>query len=122
MAIVGSFSYTPDKLKLIEDIQRIAKRDGKSFSEVVVLAMEDYQKAHGAGNAQYQLGNWVDQPEFKAYPAFASDRKKWMEHLQQSNKKEIEYLRNQADMIKDMAGRYLDMIRRGNDITKTYLG
>ena len=115
--------YVPDSKKdVMKKLEELAWRERKDLSPLIMTAIEEYLKVHGEGNPSYDILKWADEPNFKAYPAFASERKKWMEHLMQSNQKEIQHIYNQSGMIKEMASRYLDMIRRGQDITKTYLG
>src|SRR5690606_13511303 len=108
-------------IPLIQRFQQIAKRDGKTFSQLVVMAMDEYYKKHAAGNSQYQLTNWSDEPEFKAFPAFASNSKKWMEHIRQSQRQEIQYCKNQGHLIREIASRYLTLLDRGRDISTIWI-
>jgi hypothetical protein len=67
---------------IIDSFDKIAAREGKSFSELVVVVIEDYIKKHGDGNPSYSLQQWQAQPEFHATPAFGRVRMDWMKYMQ----------------------------------------
>lgn len=46
-AMVKSFSYPKSKDELMEEIDKIARREGVFFSDIVIECLEDYCKKHG---------------------------------------------------------------------------
>ncbi|MEM2567388.1 MAG: hypothetical protein QXH20_02810 [Candidatus Bathyarchaeia archaeon] len=65
--LIRSFSVTPDKLSIYQAFCEIAKREGgpRAFSEVLLKAMEEYNKRHGVGNPQLLITHYVkpDEPQ-----------------------------------------------------------
>lgn len=53
--VIESFSHTTDEQPIIDEVAKIAKREKRSKSQVIVLALEEYTKAHGKGNDSYPL-------------------------------------------------------------------
>ena len=67
---VSSFSYKEDKEAIVNELDIIAAREGKRKSEIIVSLIEEYVKAHSAGNDSFKLDNWSEDPEFKAVPTY----------------------------------------------------
>lgn len=53
--VIESFSHGTNEQPIIDEVKKIAKRENRSQSQVIVLALEEYVKAHGKGNDTYQL-------------------------------------------------------------------
>lgn len=60
--IVKSFSIPPDKVQIITKFSEIARREAGSrgFSEVILKALEEYNRRHDAGNPQSKLLPYID--------------------------------------------------------------
>ena len=55
-AIVKSFSYPKSKDELIIEVEKIARREGTFFSDIVVELLQDYVKKHSKSqNPQTEL-------------------------------------------------------------------
>lgn len=46
----------------------IAQREGKSISQIAREVLSEYVKAHAAGNTQFLLEKWYEDPTFHALP------------------------------------------------------
>lgn len=100
MNIIKSYSTTSDKIPILEEFKKVAKREGGE-SKVIMDLIEDYVKTHGTGNPMYPLDNWNKDPDFKAVPAFLTDLKSWESHYKQANEKDRTQLRIRAnDLLK----------------------
>ena len=66
--VIASFSYPSDEIPLMGELEKIADRERRSNSYMIVEAIREYVKAHGKANANYPLDAWEDAPEVKAYP------------------------------------------------------
>ena len=53
--VLKSISYAVEDEPIIHAAQKIAERERRSFSKIVILALEEYNKAHGKGNASFAL-------------------------------------------------------------------
>lgn len=60
--IVKSFSIPPDKIHVLTQFSQIARREAGSrgFSEVIIKALEEYNRKHEAGNPQLKLSPYID--------------------------------------------------------------
>lgn len=60
--IVRSFSIPPDKVQVLAKFSEIARREAgsRSFSEVIIKALEEYNQKHEAGNPQLKLQPYLD--------------------------------------------------------------
>jgi hypothetical protein len=58
---VRSFSVAPEKIPIYEQFCEIARREAGSrgFSEVLLKAMEEYNKRHGIGNPQLLITHYA---------------------------------------------------------------
>ena len=93
--IVTSFSYKEEKESMVEEFDRIARREGKGKSELLVQLIEEYVKVHSSGNPTFTLEQFQD-PEFQAVPAYYSDQQKWVNHYKNSNDRDRTNLRVKA--------------------------
>jgi len=66
---ITSLSIPDDKIPVFEEFKKIAQREGKSFSALLVEVVEEYVKKHAEGNPVYKLDKWVDNREFVAFPS-----------------------------------------------------
>ena len=59
--IITSFSVSPENIPILEQFRQIAKREAgpRGFSQVLVKAMEEYNKRHGIGNPQLLITHYV---------------------------------------------------------------
>jgi len=98
--IVESFSYKEDKIKMMKELEKIARREGKKKSVMIVDILEEYVKAHAHGNSTFCLDTWQQIPDFRAVPTILSDNQKWRSHLEDCDKEEKLKLLKQANMIR----------------------
>jgi hypothetical protein len=89
-----------------EKAKEIARREGKSLSELINLTLEDYVKVHGDGNPVFTLDHFND-PNFMACPAFYRDSYTWTEYLRKADKNELAKVRDQIITIDKILGRYI---------------
>lgn len=88
---------------------KVANREGKSLSSIIMNMLKNYMKVHGDGNPVYALDKWIGHPEFKAVPATMSKKDKWVgfcQHTRDETLKELEY---QGMMIQIIAHCYLNV-------------
>jgi ribbon-helix-helix CopG family protein len=71
----------------------IAKREHKSESELLRRIIAQYIKDHGAGNDNFTVDNWLEDPNFQVVPALFSDREKWINYYKNSSEKDRTQLR-----------------------------
>jgi hypothetical protein len=57
---IKTFSYGPDEDTTMKELEKIAKREKRSLSYVIMEAVKEYSKAHGSGNPNYTLDQIVD--------------------------------------------------------------
>jgi len=95
MNIVLSFSFKGEKEGVVEEFKKIAKREGKDKSKVLVELIEEYVKVHSSGNPTFTLEQFQD-PSFQAVPAYYSDQQKWVNHYKNSNDRDRTNLRVKA--------------------------
>lgn len=100
---IGSFSYSREKEPAIDEFEKIAEREGKSFSELVVELIEKYSKEHGDGNPNYELTQWAQQPDFKVTPAFFAENEKWDAYLKQCSRQELAQVEGKSLFIRGLA-------------------
>ena len=77
-----------------EECHKVARRENKALSTIIMEKLTEYVKVHGEGNPVYVLDKWVDNPDFKAVPAALESKEKWIEfckHCPDETLKEIEY-------------------------------
>lgn len=61
--IITSFSARPKDSPILEQFKQIAKREegSRSFSQVLLKALQEYNKRHEAGNPQHKLTPYIDE-------------------------------------------------------------
>lgn len=126
---------TPERKKLWEEFQKIAKREGKTASELFEQILAEYIKEHGEGNPVYSLDKWNENNFFVAYPAVAESWDKKLKnfsvnelielglHVARRNSELITELRNRKVLLdinsliiaSEMIKVYQDLMRRGPD-------
>ena len=100
MNVVSSFSFTEDKKQLLEEFKKIADREGKGRSELIIELVEEYVKNHSEGNSSFKITDFHD-PNFRAMPATMSDTGKWNEYIRKHmDRKERDELYKQIDYMK----------------------
>jgi len=57
-----------EDLETYEKFKKIARREEKPASELVKDLMRKYVKRHGEGNPNFEIGNWITDSQFKAFP------------------------------------------------------
>jgi hypothetical protein len=101
--LVASFSYKEDKEQFLTELNVIAAREGKHKSEIIIALIEEYVKAHAAGNDSFKLDNWQADPEFQAAPTIFSDPQKWFRYLTDCTTEERTKILKQANIIRTNA-------------------
>ena len=79
-SIIDSFAFPVEKQAIMEEFKKIAKREGKSKSELNMELIEQHVKSHGNGNPVFKLDQFQD-PEFIAMPATMSPKDQWNEYI-----------------------------------------
>lgn len=80
MNMIVSFSFKEDKEPVVQEFKKIAKREGKDKSKLLIEIIEEYVKVHSAGNSTFKLDDFQD-PDFKAMPATMSSKDKWSKFI-----------------------------------------
>ena len=67
--IITSFSVGPEDVPILEQFRQIAKREAgpRGFSQVLIKAMEEYNKRHGIGNPQLLITHYAKPEEPQPY-------------------------------------------------------
>ena len=86
---------------------KIANREGKSLSSIIMDMLRNYVKVHGDGNPVYALDKWIGNPEFKAVPATMSPKEKFIGFCQNTQDETLKDLEYQGMMIQIIANCYL---------------
>lgn len=90
-----------------KECMRIANREGKPLSSLVMGLLKDYVKVHGDGNPVYALDKWIGNPEFKAVPALMSPKDKFVGFCQHTTDETLKELEYQGMMVQIIARAYL---------------
>jgi hypothetical protein len=63
--IITSFSVRPEDVPILEQFRQIAKREAgpRGFSQVLVKAMQEYNKRHSIGNPQLLITHYAKPEE-----------------------------------------------------------
>lgn len=77
MARTYTFSVPDEKLPLLDEIKKIAKREGRPVSDLIVSLIEDYVKKHGGGNPNFRLDDFAEEEVVKAWPTLGHDPEKF---------------------------------------------
>ena len=79
---IKSFSYKDNKKEIVESAEKIASKEGKKFSELILELLEKHVQIHGDGNPAYTLDQWQDNPGMLAIPALGSERETVFQYWQ----------------------------------------
>ena len=66
-------------------LKEIAEFEHIPVNELLTRLMEDYVRIHKSGNPNYKLDNFIDNPGFKATPAFHASEESWTKYLKSLN-------------------------------------
>ena len=100
MNIIDSFCFPEEKKLILQEFKKIAKREGKSKSELNMVLIDQHVKSHSDGNPAFRLDQFQD-PNFKAMPATMSPTPKWNQYVnKQMDRKERLELDKQLDYIR----------------------
>ena len=92
-----SLYVDPEQIEMLEEIRW---RERQSMSAIVRRAVQEYIKAHGAGNDTFRLDNWTEDPEFQAVPTVFADTQRWVKYIDSSEKKDRHKLLKCVSFIK----------------------
>lgn len=98
MNIIKSFSTTGDKAPVLEEFEKIAKREGKEQSKLIIELIEEYVKSHSEGNPQFTLEKFQE-ADFKAIPTLLSTTEKWTNYIKESDDKDKTQILNKAHEV-----------------------
>ena len=76
------------------ECHKIARRENKALSTIIMEKLKEYVKVHGEGNPVYILDKFIEDPDFKSIPAALEKQEKWVKfckHCPIETLKEIEY-------------------------------
>ena len=79
---IKSFSYKDNKKQIVESAEKIASKEGKKFSELILELLEKHVQIHGDGNPAYTLDQWQNNPRMLAIPALGSERETVFQYWQ----------------------------------------
>lgn len=68
------YFFMPKALKL--ELQLLAKREGKTLKEILNEQAADYVKVHKEGNPQHLMLKFLENDDFKGFPAMGIDFEK----------------------------------------------
>jgi len=92
-----------EKSDIVKKFKKIAEREEKTISKLILELMENYIKVHGNGNPIHELTKWAD-PDFKSFPAFKERlTTNWIPYLQKCNEKELQEVAEQSEGILNAA-------------------
>jgi len=99
-AIVKSFSYPKSKDKIIEEVEKIARREGTFFSDIAVELLEEFVKKHSKSqNPQTEITLFETGLE-NAIPNLYRDKTIWKKFYKMIKKPEdFNEIDNQLNMI-----------------------
>ena len=95
-SIVATFSFGLEKEPIMVEFKKIAQREGKDKSKLIVDLIEQYVKYHKEGNSTFTIDRWNDVPDFQAIPSLDASIDKWMVCYKNCNEEERTLLRIQA--------------------------
>src|SRR5215510_16604566 len=67
--------------EIYERFKEVCWRERKQMNVLFQEFMEKYIKEHSQGNPQYEIGQWVENPDFRAVPAFREPLKNWTRYI-----------------------------------------
>ena len=86
--IISSFSYPVDEVNILEELDKIARREGKTRSSLTFEILKEYVKNHSEGNNTFKLDVWQEDPEFKALPTLLAGADKWNKYIDECDDQE----------------------------------
>jgi hypothetical protein len=96
--IVSAFSYPLESDDLIKNCKKIAEREEKTLSKIILELLADYAKKHGDGNPAFTLDQFQDK-NFRACPAFYRENKDWYSYLMSLSKQDFNSAWQQKNTI-----------------------
>jgi hypothetical protein len=96
-----------DSEEFWNECMKIANREGKPLSTIIMDGLKQYMKIHGDGNPVYALDKWIGNPDFKAVPATMSPKEKFIGFCQHTSDETLKELEYQGMMIQVIARCYL---------------
>jgi len=105
-AVVKSFSYPISKDPIIEKVEKIARREGTYFSDIVIELLQDYVKKHSKSqNPQTEITLFETGLE-NAIPNMYRDQTTWQKFYNLIKKREeFKELDKQLNMILNIHNR-----------------
>jgi|SaaInlStandDraft_6_1057023.scaffolds.fasta_scaffold121962_2 hypothetical protein len=101
--VIKSFSYPTTKQVVIDEINKIANKENFYFSEILVLALEEYAKTHGDGNPAFTIDQWFDEG-FQACPAFFRSPSDWRKYIDNADPRTLTDLKDQIIRVDHILG------------------
>lgn len=91
--IIGTYSYSVQKIPVIEAFEEIARREGTKLSPLIIKLIEEYVVKHQAGNPQHLITSSIENEDFTGFPAMAIDIKQKRAYLKKNKKmaQEMQY-------------------------------
>ena len=102
-----------------KEMLKIAKREGKPLSTIIMDKLKEYRRVHGEGNPVYVLDKFIENPDFKAVPATMETKDKWTKFCQNTTDKTLKELEYQGMMIQIIARAYAQ-IKGSEERKKTF--
>ena len=95
MTIIKTISFGKEKEQVFLEFKKIAAREGKDTSKMLVSLMEEYVKQHSSGNPSFTIDQFQD-PSFQAIPSYKANIDNWVNYYKESNEKDKTQLRMRA--------------------------
>ena len=92
--------------KFWEECHKVARRENRALSTIIMEKLKEYVKIHGEGNPVYVLDKFIENPNFKAVPATMETKEKWIKFCQNTTDKTLKELEYQGMMIQIIARAY----------------
>ena len=99
MTIIKTISFGKEKEQVFLEFKKIAAREGKDTSKMLVSLMEEYVKQHSSGNPSFTLEQFQD-PNFHAVPTILATLDIWDKHFTEANEKERDELNRKVVELK----------------------
>jgi len=104
--------YIPeDKIPIFEELTRIAKREGRSVSSILIEFIEEYVKKHGEGNPVIALDKFISGAVVKALPTLGHDPRRW--NWRNTPTHLLEEIWRQSKQWYEAADYYLQLRKKG---------
>lgn len=89
---ISSFSYPREKETVVDEAEKIARRENTTLSNLITSLLEGYVRTHSSGNPSFVLSKWIEQPEFVGDPAVREQNDKWDRYLDTCEDKDLQQL------------------------------